>query len=69
MTAMPMPEPHYDEAPNQADAEAKARKAAAIARGRAAAREGRVVSHAEVSAWLMSWGTDNPLPRPRPRCK
>jgi predicted transcriptional regulator len=29
--------------------------------------EGRVVPHAEVSLWLKSLGTDNPLPRPEPR--
>ena len=28
---------------------------------------GRVVPHAEVSLWLKSLGTDNPLPRPRSR--
>lgn len=27
---------------------------------------GRVVPHSEVSLWLKSLGTDNPLPRPEP---
>lgn len=27
--------------------------------------EGRVVPHTEVSLWLKSLGTDNPLPRPK----
>jgi hypothetical protein len=61
--AMPLPDPHDD------DAAAAEAKAAAVARGRAAAREGRVVDHSEVRAWALSLGTDNPLPRPRSRCK
>ncbi len=28
---------------------------------------GRVIPHAEVSLWLRSIGTDNPLPRPEPK--
>ncbi len=28
---------------------------------------GRTVPHEEVSLWLKSLGTDNPLPRPEPR--
>lgn len=28
------------------------------------AREGRVIDHAQVAAWLESWGTDNELPPP-----
>jgi predicted transcriptional regulator len=27
---------------------------------------GRVVPHAKVAEWLNSWGTDKPLPRPKP---
>lgn len=26
---------------------------------------GRLISHEEVSAWSLSLGTDNPLPKPR----
>ena len=66
MTAMPVPEPTHDKS---SEAEADARRAAAVARGRADIKAGRYVEHAEVRAWLMSWGTDNPLPRPRPRCE
>ena len=29
-------------------------------------REGRVVPHAKVAAWLESWGTPNELPCPKP---
>lgn len=28
---------------------------------------GRLIPHAEVSVWLRSIGTDNPLPRPEPK--
>lgn len=28
---------------------------------------GRLIPHAEVSLWLRSLGTDNPLPRPEPK--
>lgn len=28
---------------------------------------GRLIPHAEVSLWLRSIGTDNPLPRPEPK--
>lgn len=28
---------------------------------------GRLIPHEQVSAWLRSLGTDNPLPRPEPK--
>lgn len=43
----------------------EAAEAAADARGEADIAAGRVVSHEAVSRWLDSWGTANPLPRPK----
>jgi len=61
MTAMPMPEPQHDETlPEDVDPQLEA----AVARGRADVKAGRVVDHAEVRAWALSLATDNPLPRP-----
>jgi predicted transcriptional regulator len=40
-------------------------EAAADARAEADLAAGRVVSHEAVSRWLESWGTPNPLPRPK----
>lgn len=34
-------------------------------RAEADAAEGRMVSHEAVRRWLLSWGTNAPLPRPR----
>jgi len=68
MTAVLMPDPIHDDA-MPADAEADARRAVAVARGRADVKAGRVVGHAEVRAWALSLATDNSLPRPRPRCE
>ena len=68
MNAVLMPDPIHDK-PMPADAEADARRAAAVARGRADVKAGRVVDHADVRAWALSLATDNPLPRPRPRCE
>lgn len=61
---MPMSDPRHDD-----DIAAAEAKAAAVARGLADLDAGRVVDHADVRAWLLSWGSDNPLPRPRPRCE
>jgi len=44
------------------DAELEARL---DAEAMAAYRAGRVVPHAKVVDWLESWGTGNPLPRPK----
>jgi len=30
---------------------------------------GLFVPHEEVAAWLRSWGTENELPRPRPKAR
>lgn len=50
------PEPPEDPAQEaQLDAAAEADIAA-----------GRVVPHAKVVEWVNSWGTANPLPRPKP---
>ena len=38
---------------------------AATLRGEADIAAGRFVSHEAVVKWLKSWGTDNPLPRPK----
>ena len=38
---------------------------AATERGLADFEAGRVVSHEAVKRWLLSWGTDNPLPPPK----
>ncbi|MFO0411802.1 MAG: CopG family transcriptional regulator [bacterium] len=38
---------------------------AATLRGLADIEAGRVVSHEAVLRWLLSWGTDNPLPPPK----
>lgn len=37
----------------------------AEARARADVRAGRLISHSAVRRWLLSWGSSNPLPRPR----
>jgi len=38
---------------------------ASTLRGLADFDAGRVISHEAVKRWLLSWGTDNPLPRPK----
>ena len=38
---------------------------AATLRGLADIEAGRFVSHDAVKRWLLSWGTDNPLPPPK----
>ena len=45
--------------------ELQAWQVAAIKEGIAAADRGEVVDHAEVKAWLESWGTERELPPPR----
>lgn len=44
-------------------------EAKAIAEAEADVAAGRVVSHERVCRWLLSWGTDRQLPRPRWRRK
>ncbi len=38
---------------------------AATLRGLADFKAGRTVSHEAVMRWVASWGTENPLPRPK----
>jgi predicted transcriptional regulator len=45
-------------AESEAEAEVEARAEADV-------RAGRLISHSAVRRWLQSWGTSNPLPRPR----
>lgn len=45
--------------------ELQAWQATAIKEGIAAADRGELVDHAEVKAWLESWGTEQELPPPR----
>ncbi|WP_374516598.1 CopG family transcriptional regulator [Brevundimonas sp.] len=49
----------------EGEAEADAAFNAATERGLADAEAGRFVSHEAVKRWLLSWGTDNPLPPPK----
>ncbi len=39
----------------------------AIEEGLAAADRGELIPHAEVKAWVESWGTENELPQPEPK--
>lgn len=48
----------FDEIDEEADR-------ASFERGLADLKAGRVVSHEAVMRWVASWGTDNPLPRPK----
>ena len=38
---------------------------AAMARAEEDFAAGRVISHDAMKRWLLSWGTDNPLPPPK----
>jgi hypothetical protein len=58
MIAMPMPKSQIND---DAEREAKRR---AIAEARADAAAGRVISHADMSKWLDSWGSPDELPQP-----
>ena len=49
----------------EAEVAAEAEFDAATERGLADIEAGRVISHEAVKRWLMSWGTDNPLPPPK----
>ena len=57
-------EPAEDE-PGVFDVYDEAFEAARDAKGLADHAEGRVVSHDAVEQWLLSWGTDKVLPRPK----
>ncbi len=43
----------------------EAAEARAIAEARADIAAGRVISHAAMRHWLLSWGTENELPPPK----
>jgi predicted transcriptional regulator len=55
---MNSPKNPFDSTNAQSEAEAEARADADV-------RAGRLISHTAVRRWLKSWGTSNPLPRPR----
>jgi predicted transcriptional regulator len=59
---MDTPESLFDQADEEAEAQADE---AALADAEA----GRVVSHAEVVIWLRSWGTEEELPIPQSRLR
>jgi predicted transcriptional regulator len=60
-----MDDPHapsiYDVPPEDAELEARL-----DAEAMASYRSGRFIRHSEMREWLRSWGTDNPLPPPKP---
>ena len=58
------PKNEFGEEPAIFAAAAAAAFDAATERGLADFEAGRVVSHKAVKRWLLSWGTDNPLPPP-----
>jgi predicted transcriptional regulator len=55
----------FGEEPVRFDTEDEAALDAATLRGLADFEAGRVVSHEAVKRWLLSWGTDKPLPPPK----
>jgi len=58
MAAMAQPEPSlFDEVDSATEKEADPRAEADVA-------EGRVISHAAMKSWLLSWGTPDELPPP-----
>ncbi len=62
---MDEPGNEFDEEPAVFDAEDEAELEAATLRGLADFEAGRVISHEAVKRWLLSWGTDKPLPPPK----
>lgn len=60
----PAVEPEDDE-PGIFDIPDDAADEAATLRGIADFKAGRTVSHDAVMRWVASWGTANPLPRPK----
>jgi len=55
----------FGEEPAVFDFEDEAALDAATLKGLADIEAGRFVSHDAVKRWLLSWGTDNPLPPPK----
>ena len=62
---MDEPGNEFDEEPAVFGTEDEAELEAATLRGLADLEAGRVVSHEAVKRWLLSWGTDKPLPPPK----
>jgi len=54
-----------DDEPGIFDIPDEAADEASTLRGLADFEAGRVISHEAVSRWLLSLGSDNPLPRPK----
>lgn len=54
-----------DDEPGIFDIPDDAADEASTQRGLADFEAGRVISHDAMKRWLLSWGTDNPLPPPR----
>ncbi|WP_404413743.1 CopG family transcriptional regulator [Brevundimonas vesicularis] len=62
---MAHPAPHDDEEPGIFDIPDDEADEAAMARAEEDFAAGRVISHDAMNRWLLSWGTDNPLPPPK----
>jgi predicted transcriptional regulator len=55
---------HPDEEPGVFDVADEAADEASTLRGLADFEAGRTISHEAMKRWLLSWGTDEPLPPP-----
>ncbi|MEE2850928.1 MAG: CopG family transcriptional regulator [Pseudomonadota bacterium] len=63
---MAHPAPHDDdEEPGIFDIPDDEADEAAMARAEEDFAAGRTISHDAMKRWLLSWGTDNPLPPPK----
>ena len=62
--ANPAIQPEDDE-PGVFDIPDDAADEAAMGRAEADFEAGRTISHAAMKRWLLSWGSDNPLPPPK----
>lgn len=62
---MSEPGNEFGEEPVIFDTEDLAALDAATLRGLADIEAGRVVGHEAVKSWLLTWGTDKPLPPPK----
>lgn len=62
---MSEPGNEFDEEPGVFDFADEAADEASLQRGLADAEAGRVISHEAMKRWLLSWGTDDPLPPPK----
>lgn len=62
---MAHPASHDDEEPGIFDIPDDEADEAAMARAEEDFAAGRVISHDAMKRWLLSWGTDNPLPPPK----